>query len=78
MHYAITIAALLAAATPTLAFTNGSLVPPYICSPTADGLPKSFGQLLQFTREQTPQVAFSTNGTCFRSVSFCFPIEQNN
>jgi hypothetical protein len=62
MHYRSTILAALAAATPALAFTNGSLVPPYICNPTADGLPKSFGQLLLFTREQTPTVAFSQNG----------------
>jgi len=66
MQYAITIAAVLAAASPALAFTNGSQVPAYICNPTPDGLPKSFGQLLQLTREQTPQVAFNTNGM------FCF------
>lgn len=57
---AILFAAILAAA-PAAAFTNGTLVPAYICNPTADGLPKSFGQLLQFTREQTPKVAFNQN-----------------
>jgi hypothetical protein len=56
---AIISAALMAV--PTFAFTNGSLVPAYICHPTNDGLPKSFGQLLQYTREQTTKVAFSAN-----------------
>jgi len=43
------------------AFTNGSLVPAYICNPNPDGLPKSFGQLLPYTREQTGAVAFNAN-----------------
>jgi hypothetical protein len=63
MQLKTTIFTALIAAAPALAFTNGSLVPPYICHPTNDGLPKSFGQLLQFTREQTPKVAFSANGS---------------
>jgi hypothetical protein len=62
MQFKITILAALIAATPAFAFTNGSLVPSYICNPHNDGLPKSFGQLLQFTREQTTKVAFSANG----------------
>jgi hypothetical protein len=68
MQFETIIIAALLAATPTLAFTNGSLVPAYICHPKADGLPKSFGQLLQFTREQTPTVAFSPNGTFSISI----------
>ncbi|KIV99650.1 hypothetical protein, variant 2 [Verruconis gallopava] len=48
-------------AAPALAFTNGTLVPAYICNPVNDGMPKSFGQLLQLTREQTPTVAFNQN-----------------
>lgn len=64
---AIAISALAAA--PAWAFTNGSLVPAYICNPQADGLPKSFGQLLPYTREPTTKVGFSTNG----SSSILFP-----
>jgi hypothetical protein len=47
---------------PALAFTNGSLVPAYICHPTRDGLPKSFAQVLSFTREMTGTIAFNANG----------------
>lgn len=57
---AIIITALTAAS--GMAFTNGSLVPAYICNPQADGLPKSFGQLLPYTREPTTKVGFNTNG----------------
>jgi hypothetical protein len=53
------------AATPALAFTNGTLVPAYICNPQPDGMPKSFGQLLQLTREPTTKVGFNTNGSLF-------------
>lgn len=38
----VLLAALLVAA-PAAAFTNGTLVPAYICNPVADGMPKSFG-----------------------------------
>jgi hypothetical protein len=62
MQFQTILLAALSVATPALAFTNGSLVPPYVCNPTPDGLPKSFGQLLLFTREQTPTVAFGPNG----------------
>ena len=62
------VLAALTAALPALAFTNGSLVPAYICNPTPDGLPKSFGQVLSFTREMTEAVAFNANG-----VSLPFP-----
>lgn len=65
MHFQTIIFAASIASKTALAFTNGSLVPSYICHPNADGLPKSFGQLLQFTREQTPTVAFGPNGKLF-------------
>jgi hypothetical protein len=68
MQLVTLIFAAFIATSPALAFTNGSLVPAYICHPYADGLPKSFGQLLQFTREQTPKVAFSPDGTIFGSM----------
>ncbi|KAF2421801.1 hypothetical protein EJ08DRAFT_490732 [Tothia fuscella] len=55
------ILAVSSAAVPTLAFTNGTLVPAYICHPNADGLPKSLGQLLRFTREPVQQIGFSRN-----------------
>ena len=72
MQFKTILVTALAAATPALAFTNGSLVPAYICNPKPDGMPKSFGQLLQFTREQTPKVAFNTN----RKHSSPFPTAQ--
>ena len=56
------VLAALTAAMPTLAFTNGSLVPAYICHPTPDGLPKNYGQVLSFTREMTGPIAFNANG----------------
>jgi hypothetical protein len=55
------VLAAVIAALPVSAFTNGSIVPPYICNPQTDGLPKSFGQLLQFTQEQVKTVAFNQN-----------------
>jgi hypothetical protein len=61
MHFKTFVLAGLTAL-PTFAFTNGSLVPAYICKPKVDGLPKSFGQLLQYTREPTTKVGFNTNG----------------
>jgi hypothetical protein len=59
------------AASPALAFTNGSIVPAYICNPKNDGLPKNFGQVLQLTREQTTKVGFNTN-----SPSLHFSLSQ--
>jgi len=50
-------AAILACATQVSAFTNGSLVPSYICNPTADGLPKAFAQLLPYTRKNAQVIA---------------------
>jgi len=57
-----TFLALLVAAAPRVsAFTYGKLVPAYICAPPGDGLPKSFGQLLQLTRNQLDDVAYNTD-----------------
>jgi len=61
MYLSSVILAALAAISPVLAFTNGSLVPAYICDARPDGLPKSFGQLLPYTREQTGTIAFNEN-----------------
>ncbi|KAF2093816.1 hypothetical protein NA57DRAFT_80818 [Rhizodiscina lignyota] len=61
MGLKIVLSAAILAAAPAVAFTNGTLVPAYICNPVADGMPKTFGQLLQLTREQTPTVAFNQN-----------------
>jgi len=58
-----TLVALLVAATAprVSAFTMGKLIPAYICAPAGDGMPKSFGQLLQLTRNQLGKVAFNAN-----------------
>jgi hypothetical protein len=61
-QYPTFVAAALAAVFQALAFTNGSLVPSYICNPTPDGLPKSYGQLLPFTSLQLGTIAFNANG----------------
>jgi hypothetical protein len=45
------------------AFTMGKLVPAYICAPAGDGMPKSFGALLQLTRNQLDEVAYNADGT---------------
>lgn len=66
------IHSLLALATvlPTLAFTNGSLIPSYFCNPKPDGLPKSLGELIPFTvKDQNTALAFNTNGG--RYPSYC-------
>jgi hypothetical protein len=60
MQLPIVLIAALAAA-PALAFTNGSLIPSYICNPVPDGLPKSFGELLPHTEEQLGPIAFNAN-----------------
>jgi len=54
-------AAILACATQVSAFTNGSLVPSYICNPNADGLPKAFAQLLPYTRKNAATIAVDGN-----------------
>jgi hypothetical protein len=55
------IATALLAATQVSAFTNGSLVPSYICNPASDGLPKAFAQLLPYTRKNAAVLAFDGN-----------------
>jgi len=60
MRSSIIVAAAFAAV-PALAFTNGSLIPSYICNPVPDGLPKSYGALLPFTSEQLGPIAFNAN-----------------
>lgn len=57
MQFSTVILAALAAVTPVSAFTNGTLVPAYICNQQADGLPKSFGQLLPYTRKNLAKIA---------------------
>jgi hypothetical protein len=53
----------LAAVLPATAFTNGSLIPSYFCNPVPDGLPKSLGELIPFTKkEQCGPLAFNANG----------------
>jgi len=51
----------IAAVVEVTAFTNGTLVPAYICNPVDDGLPKSFAQLLPYTRKNSKTVAFDAN-----------------
>ncbi|MCJ1406052.1 hypothetical protein MMC19_000117 [Ptychographa xylographoides] len=52
----------LATAVPTLAFTNGSLVPAYFCNPVPDGMPKSLGELIPFTvKDQAGPLAFNAS-----------------
>jgi hypothetical protein len=51
------------------AFTNGTLVPSYICNPNADGLPKAFAQVLPYTRKNLQVVGFDAKGMfCIRVV----------
>jgi hypothetical protein len=61
MHYASFLLAAFAAVSPVSGFTNGSLIPSYICNNHPDGLPKSFGELLPYTREAICTVAFNAN-----------------
>lgn len=53
----------LSSALTVSAFTNGSLVPAYMCNPTPDGLPKNYGQVLALTRKQVRKLAFTANST---------------
>lgn len=62
MQLTTLVLAALTAAIPTLAFTNGSIVPAYICNPHPDGLPKNYAQVLANTREMTGPIAFNANG----------------
>ncbi|KAJ3021780.1 UNVERIFIED_CONTAM: hypothetical protein HDU68_009451 [Siphonaria sp. JEL0065] len=45
----ILITLLIIFSNPALAFTDGRLLPRYLCSPTTDGLPKTLGSVLQYT-----------------------------
>ncbi|KAJ3015892.1 UNVERIFIED_CONTAM: hypothetical protein HDU68_012518 [Siphonaria sp. JEL0065] len=47
MHL-ILLAVALVLVQSTLAFTNGTLLPPYLCAPPGDGMPKSLGGVLNF------------------------------
>jgi len=61
----LTIHSLLALATvlPAQAFTNGTLIPAYICNPKPDGMPKSLGELIPRTvKDQNNALAFNNNG----------------
>jgi hypothetical protein len=63
------------------AFTNGTLVPAYICNPVDDGLPKAFAQLLPYTRKNGKTVAFDSNRSYSLSGSSQFtncPIAGDN
>jgi hypothetical protein len=55
------VLSVLATAVRVSAFTNGTLVPAYICNPQADGLPKAFAELLPFVRKNGRTVAFDSN-----------------
>ncbi|KAJ3075384.1 hypothetical protein HDU98_008338 [Podochytrium sp. JEL0797] len=48
----------------TLAFTNGTLLPPYLCGPPGDGMPKSLGGVLNFAvfNKDTPLAFNPTAG----------------
>ena len=62
MQLSTFILAALAAVAPVSAFTNGTLVPAYICNPIPDGKPKSFGQLLPYMKKNVKQVAVDPIG----------------
>jgi hypothetical protein len=70
MHTYFLLLTTLAVVAPVFAFTNGSLVPGYICNSHPDGLPKSFGQLLPYTREQVGTIAFNENGRSVSSLEY--------
>ena len=53
----------LAAVVPIEAFTNGTLIPAYFCNPVPDGMPKSLGQLIPFTKkDMDADLSFNANG----------------
>ena len=70
MQFSSVLVSALLAAVPALAFTNGSLVPSYICGKANDGYPKSFGQLLGYTREEVAAISFSPDGMHMRFPRF--------
>jgi len=61
MKFSLTILAAIAAITPVSAFTNGALVPSYICNPQNDGLPKKFSDVLAKTQKKVTTVGFDAN-----------------
>lgn len=52
MQLPLAILAAIVAITPVSAFTNGALVPSYICNPQNDGLPKKFSDVLAKTMKK--------------------------
>jgi hypothetical protein len=60
MHLSLLLSA-FAAVVQVAAFTNGTLVPAYICNPVDDGMPKAFAQLLPYMRKNGKSVAFDSN-----------------
>jgi hypothetical protein len=60
MHLSLLLSA-FAAVVQVAAFTNGTLVPAYICNPVDDGMPKAFAQLLPYLRKNGKSVAFDAN-----------------
>jgi hypothetical protein len=62
MHLSLVLSA-LAAVIQVSAFTNGTLVPAYICNPNDDGMPKAFAQILPYLEKNGKSVAFDANGS---------------
>jgi hypothetical protein len=70
MHLLIRSLLALATVLPAHAFTNGTLIPAYICNPVPDGMPKSLGELIPFTKkDQCGPLAFNANGITSPDVS---------
>lgn len=59
----------LSSAVAVSAFTNGSLVPSYMCDPTPDGLPKNYGEVLSYTRKAVRKLAFNPTRMYLFSLS---------
>lgn len=55
------------------AFTNGTLLPYYICGPPTDGLPKSLGGWLPFSKRSTAAV-----GTTTTTPRLDYPLDVGN
>jgi hypothetical protein len=60
MHLSLLLST-LAVVVQVTAFTNGTLVPAYICNPVDDGMPKAFSELLPYLRKNGKTVAFDAN-----------------
>jgi hypothetical protein len=64
MNFRTTVLLFLASVDTSLAFTNGTLIPDYFCSPANDGMPKALGQLIPLLqKDQGAPLAFNANGT---------------